>query len=87
MNEHIPSGRPVNSFISQVFLSSPPSPERFVLNREPYEKYIAENTTVPESTGKGKKKYKKVVQQQQEEAAEPAETDEDDEGEKAASSV
>ncbi|XP_022660497.1 39S ribosomal protein L1, mitochondrial-like [Varroa destructor] len=62
VNEHMPSGRPINSFITQVFISSPPSPERFVLNRDPYEKYIAETTVVAELAGRNKlDKQKKAI--------------------------
>lgn len=58
----MPSGRPINSFITQVFISSPPSPERFVLNRDPYEKYIAETTVVAELAGRNKlDKQKKAI--------------------------
>lgn len=71
----MPAGRPLNSFISQIFLSSPPSPERFVLNREPYEKFIAETMVVEESVGK--KKYKKGKQL----AAQPAKAENTNEAE------
>ncbi|OQR75526.1 39S ribosomal protein L1 [Tropilaelaps mercedesae] len=76
VNEHMPAGRPMNSFISQVFLSSPPSPERFVLNKEPYEKYVAETLSVEMAATKGRGKTKTTIVEQKDVKEEEGEGEE-----------